>query len=163
MMIATLRAGLWCGVLLYVLLIIQIHILGVWPLVGGQPHLIALVAPLFLILDRPTLGLAWCAIGGLTIDALSSVPLGTTTLPLLLSYGAAAHLTRRVIDLGTWWMVAILCLSFVLAAELPLGLIQHGWRQFGSDLTAAVLLAVPLGILAVSWGRDVRQGLKLRA
>ncbi len=163
MTLSVLRTWTLLGLALYGLLVIQVQVLGSWPLLGGQPHLVALSAPIFLCTNRAKLGLGWCVIGGLAIDALLLTPLGTTTLPLLAAYGFVVLLTRRAIDLGAWWTITLLAIGFVLSAQLPLAALQDGWSQLGWDGLAATVLAIPLGIIVASRGSDERQGLRVRA
>jgi hypothetical protein len=128
----------------YLTVLIQIGFLGAWPLIGGQPHLIALWSIIFPILHRPMLGFWWILIGSSLIDLLSPARFGSTLLPLMIAYIAVAYVTRRVTETPSWWMSVGFSLLLLLASELPLVFYTGSWHQLVLDLGAATIIMVPI-------------------
>ena len=140
----SLSALLMTGLAAYLTVVIQIGVLGNWPLFGGQPHLIALGSIVFLVMHRPTLGLVWILLGGGLIDFLLPARFGITLLPLLIAYSVVAFMTRSTIDTASWWGSALMGLVLVALTQLPLAFYTQAWHQLGFDLLAAVIFILPI-------------------
>lgn len=142
----------------YIAVLVQVGVLGAWPLLGGQPHLIALGSVLFPLLHRSTLGFWWILIGGSLIDLLLPARFGSTVLPLLVAYLAVAYATRRVTETPPWWMSVVFSLCLLAASELPLVLYTKDWSQLLLDGGAALVLMVPICTILAASGISNRSG-----
>lgn len=128
----------------YVAVLVQVGIFGAWPLLGGQPNLIALGSIIFPLLHRPTLGLWWILIGGSLIDLLSPARFGSSLLPLTIAYIGIAYATRRETETPSWWLSVAFSLLMMIASELPLTVYTQNWHQLALDVGAAIILMVPV-------------------
>lgn len=142
----------------YVAVLVQVGVLGAWPLLGGQPNLIALGSVVFLLLQRPILGLWWILIGGSLIDLLLPVRFGSTALLLVLAYIGLAVAIRRVAETLPWWMGVVFSLLLLTASELPLVVYTRDWHQLLLDGGAALILMVPVCTIVVAAGMSNRPG-----
>ncbi|MBI4023203.1 rod shape-determining protein MreD, partial [Candidatus Berkelbacteria bacterium] len=101
----------------YVTVLVQVGLLAAWPLWGAVPHLIALGTVVFVMRREPRLGLWWIGVGGVLTDLLLPVPIGSTTVGLLLAFLLATLLLRHVVSDVSWWVGLILGGLLVAAAE----------------------------------------------
>ncbi|MBI2589698.1 hypothetical protein HYW32_01580 [Candidatus Berkelbacteria bacterium] len=125
----------------YITVLAQTGPLAAWPLMGGQPNLIALGALPFLVLGYAELGLGWILIGSALIDLILPLRFGSTFLPLLLVYSSLGIFLKREIQTPPWWGVILMALVLVATAELVLAWRQNAWEQFWLDLRAAGILS----------------------
>lgn len=95
-------------------------------ILGGQPDLVVLFVLTWAVLDSFESGLLWAAVGGVLHDSLSAVPLGTTTLALIVVVFVLDRVRSQIVSIGL-----ITVLGTVVAGTL-------------------VHKAVVLGVLAVS-------------
>jgi hypothetical protein len=128
----------------YLAVLVQVGIFGAWPLLGGQPNLIALGSIVFLFFHRPVLGLWWIVVGGSLIDLLTPARFGSTVLPLLVAYVGVAYATRRETETLSWWLSVVFSLLILLVTELPLTIYTQNWHQLALDVGAAIILMVPV-------------------
>ena len=142
----------------YLTVLVQVGLFGAWPLLGGQPHLIALGSVLFPLFHRPVLGLWWIVIGGSLVDLLLPAHFGSTAVPLLLAYLVVAYATRRVTETLSWWVSVALGMLLLLASELPLTLYTKDWRQLLLDLGAGLILMIPICTILAATGEASRSG-----
>ena len=122
----------------------QVGVLGSWPLLGGQPHLIALGAVVFLVGGRMDLGAIWMLVGGGLIDLLLPVRFGSTLLPLLVTYGLLTVLLTRSVETPNWIGTLVGGLILLVGTELPLVIITGAWVQLRNDLLAGTLILIPI-------------------
>ena len=150
------------AILATLVVIIQVQLLGAWPVLGAQPHLIALGAVLFCALERFELGLVWILVGSLFVDSLLSARFGVTTMPLLIVYGSTTVLLRRYVHDVPIWGYALLAIIFVGFTELPLtiGSQFDGW-QLVRDAFVGALLILPLAVFATHQTSTRRAGLRI--
>lgn len=128
----------------YLTVVFQIGVLGNWPLLGGQPHLIALGSVIFLLTNRPKLGLYWILVGGVLVDLLLPIRFGFTLLPLLIAYGCVSVLLRSTFEAASWWSGLIVGIVLVFCTELPITIFTGNWHQLGFDLLAASIIMLPI-------------------
>ena len=141
---------------------VQVNLLAVWPLAGGAPHLIAFGVVPFALLADLRAGLIWIIVGAGLLDLLLPVRFGVTLVPLLVVYGVIRLLARHVVNTPTWWSVAGLAVLAVGGTELLLAITTGNWRQYGRDLFAALILALPLGFLVGQTVTTRHSGLRIR-
>ncbi len=132
--------------------VVQVTALAAWPIFGGQPHLIAVGAALFLAFRRPADGLWWVLAGGALFDLLLPARVGTTLVPLLVAYLALAAAARWVVETYPWLGGIAAALVLLVATELPLAAMTGGWRQFGHDLAAGAAIVAASTLVLASAG-----------
>lgn len=145
----------------YCTVLLQIGVLGVWPIIGGQPHLIALGSAVFLMLHRPVTGLWWLIPGAACIDLLLPSRFGITLIPLFLGYVGVSVLLRWAIEGAAWWHTVLVGIVLVAVSELPLTILTAEWLQLALDLGASMLILLPLGIAIARLLGPVRTGLRI--
>lgn len=128
----------------YLAVLIQIGVFGAWPLFGGQPHLIALGAVVFLVGGRLDLAAVWLLLGGGLIDLLLPVRFGVTLLPLATVYVILLLLQARSVEAPNWLGVVVLGVLLILGAELPVTIMTNQWRSLLSDLLVGGLILIPI-------------------
>lgn len=148
-------------IVVYLATLLQIGLLGAWPLFGGTPNLLVLGSLFFLLSGNERHGLAWVAAGGVLLDLLLPSPFGLVVLPLVLSYGMAALALRRWLVQPTWFIAMLLGLVMLLVTELPLTIYAEGWLQLVRDLGAGFLLLVPVTWWLTWRALPTQHGLKL--
>ncbi|MBI4032103.1 hypothetical protein HY374_00175 [Candidatus Berkelbacteria bacterium] len=154
----------WQAALLALIIVeVQVNVLAVWPVLGGVPNLIALGSVPMALLSDFRSGLVWVLIGASLLDLLIPVRFGTTLIPLLVIYGLIRVLARHVVNTPTWWSVTGLALLAVGGTELPLALLVGNWPQYGRDLVAATLIAIPLGVIVAQAVTARHSGLWIRS
>lgn len=150
------------GLLAYLAVLAQVGILGAWPPFGAESHLIALGSAVWIVHNRPDLGVVWIVIGAGLIDWLLPVRFGTTLVPLLLAYAGLSLIVQRFVTAPSWPGTVVLGLILVLCTELPLIIISHEYRRLLPDLGLALLLLLPLSRLVTQPLRLRRLGLAVR-
>jgi hypothetical protein len=128
----------------YLAVLVQVGVLGAWPLLGGQPHLIALGAVVFLVGGRLDLGAVWLLLGGGLIDLLLPTRFGFTLLPLVIVYGLLLLLQSRSIEAPNWLGVVALGLLLLVGSEMPLVILTGDWVLLLHDLVAGTLILIPI-------------------
>ena len=146
----------------YLAVLIQISVLGSWPLFGAQPHLIALGSVVFLVGGRLDLAFIWILVGGGLYDLLLPLPFGWTILPLTLVYGALTLVLHRFFDAPTWLGILILGAALLLGAELPLTVRFSLWPQLLRDLLAGLFILASFAAVLVRRLELQRRGLEVR-
>lgn len=148
--------------LAYLTVLVQIGLLAQWSPFGGQPHLIALGAVVFLVIGRTDIGLIWMVVGAGLIDLLLPVRFGITLVPLLLAYAGLSLALNRFVDAPSWLGTIVLGLLLVTATELPIAILAHNYQRLLPDLGLSVLLLLPLASLVTHPLRLRRLGLTIR-
>ncbi len=149
--------------LAYIICLLQVGGIGVWPLGGGYPNLLALTAGLFPAIGRPSDGLLWVVAGGLFLDLLSPAPFGLILGPIAIGYLVVFGLFRRLPDALPFARTFLACLLVLFLASLPLAVWSQGWQQLVRDLLAGALIAVPLSFMVDQHLQPFVRGLRIHA
>ncbi|MBI4185848.1 hypothetical protein HY524_02285 [Candidatus Berkelbacteria bacterium] len=128
----------------YGAVLLQVSVLGSWPLLGGQPNLIALGAAVFLVGGRLDLGLIWILVGGSWLDLLLPVRFGSTLLPLLLTFGLLRLLLTRFVESPSWIGTIVVGLLLLVGSEAVVVVQLGAWHQLLVDLVAGTILLMPI-------------------
>jgi len=132
--------------LAYILALFQVGVLGNWPLFGGQPLLAALLAGLFLVIDRPVDGIWWVVASGYFLDLLSPSPAGFILVPFILGYFLLVVIFPRLPDAVPLLRTVLAAFIVLCCAELPLAIWSGAWEQFARDMISGVMIALPLAV-----------------
>ncbi|GAB4570776.1 MAG: hypothetical protein Kow0077_05750 [Anaerolineae bacterium] len=81
---------------LAVAVILQATVMPELRIAGGAPDLVLLIVVAYSLLSGFERGAVWAVVGGLLYDLLSSVPLGTTALALVVATGVNGAVFGRV-------------------------------------------------------------------
>jgi len=117
---------LGAAALLQATILARIHFLGV------APNLMLVIVVSWSLLHGMTTGLVWAFVGGLALDLISGMPLGTSSLALMIACLATGIGTNKVFSTNLLFPLLIVCLSTVL----------YGW---------SVLLTMQLRDVPVDW------------
>ena len=86
---------------------LQASILPQISLTGGGPDLVFLLVLSWAIDTDLRQGAAWAFIGGLALDLLSSLPIGTSSIPLLIIVFAISGIGTQIYRLGLLLLVSL--------------------------------------------------------
>ncbi len=148
--------------------ILQATLLPQISLAGGGPDLVFLLVLSWAIDTDLRQGAAWAFIGGVLVDLLSTLPVGTTSIPLLLIVFALSGVGTQIYRLGLLLLVTMTLvgtlfhqvLLLVLTALLgyPVNWIQDFTSIVIPTMFYNLLLIVPVYLLV----RRVQRGLGRR-
>jgi rod shape-determining protein MreD len=83
---------------------LQATILQLIGLQGGGPNLVLLIVLSWSINSSLRQGVIWAFVGGTMLDLLSALPLGTSSIPLLILVFAVGGLGQQVYNIGILWL-----------------------------------------------------------
>jgi rod shape-determining protein MreD len=126
--------------------ILQAVLLPNLSLVGGGPNLVYLVVIAWALNAPLEQGVAWAIIGGLLTDLLSAVPLGTSSLGLMLSVFAMNLLLAQFYEL-TLLLLLLMGLFGTFAYELLRLMLLDAFHLLGYIAADAPFV--------ITWGDDI--------
>jgi rod shape-determining protein MreD len=121
-------------------------------MIANTPPLLPVVAVVCWGILRGPLAAAWWALGlGILLDAVSFMPAGFYTLPMLAVAGVVALVGRRLFENNL-----LLPLGLTVAATLVYTLVQYGLLSLGSTYApmsaeALARVTVPVVVLNLLW------------
>lgn len=124
--------------------VLQASILPQISLAGGGPDLVFLLVLSWAIDSDLRQGVSWAFVGGLMLDLLSSLPVGTHSIPLLVIVVALSGIGGQIYRLGLLLLIGM-AVGGTLFQQLTLMTITAllGHRvQWIEDLTSIVLPTV---------------------
>jgi rod shape-determining protein MreD len=126
---------------------------------NAQPHLVFILAIIWVVAFGLESGLVWAFVGGLALDVLAQRPLGVSSFALIVSVGIAASITRPFIRIRPLVVApAVALLSLVYSMTLFILLRALGTSVASNDPVTTLVpgvvydavFAVIVGPLAVA-------------
>jgi rod shape-determining protein MreD len=115
--------GNYFGVPLLILAaLLQVTVIPQINILGGEPNLVMLLVITYAIQAPLEQGVAWAFVGGILQDLLTSLPLGATTLALLIVVFVIDRLRGQLVRLGFFSIIGVTILATVLLQVIALTL-----------------------------------------
>lgn len=130
---------------------LQASILPLISLQGGGPNLVLLIVLAWSINTNLRQGILWAFVGGMMLDLLSALPVGTSSIPLLILVFAVSGLGQQVYRIGFLLLAGLTVSGTVLQQFTQMVLmIMLGYRVlFVQNITYIVVPTMIYNLLLI--------------